>query len=92
MKEIQPLNGFWYKNGFASATHLKFYLGNDNLKNTAVFYYQFVIPSTEDESEIVLGAGNLYMTGETYENWDGSNAGAWNFAVKQLGVILVETK
>jgi hypothetical protein len=87
MKKIQPLNGFWLNGQFVSAVFLKLYLGIDDLESEAKFYYEFL-----SEDKTMLAKGNLTMTGDTYQNWDGSNIGAWHFAVTQLGVILVETK
>lgn len=87
MKEIQPLNGFWLNGTFVSAVFLKLYLGIDDLQSEATFYYEFL-----SSDKTVLGKGNLHMTGETYQNWDGSNAAAWDFAKSKLGVIFEETK
>lgn len=84
MKEIQQLNGFWLNGQFVSAKYLKMYLGVDNLETEAIFYYQFLASDKK-----ILATGNLILYGESYQNWDGSNEGAWNFAVSQLGVILV---
>ena len=87
MKQIFPLTGFWNNNGFASAKYMKMYLGIDNLENEAIFYYQFLAPD-----ETILATGNLILDGEAYQNWDGSNAAAWDFAKSKLGVIFEETK
>lgn len=84
MKAIEPLEGFWNNNGFESAHFINMRF-TDNVKSEAVFYYEFL-----NESKQMLANGNFIIDGETYQNWDGSNEGAWNFAATKLGIIFIE--
>ncbi len=52
----------------------------DNLSTTAQFTYYVA----NDIGEWIQ-QGNLNMTGEDYTNWNGSNAGAYDWALQQLG-------
>lgn len=85
MKHIEPLNGFWLNGEITSATQLLFYLGYDDLKTTARFYYEL-----QNENGVMLGNGNIEITGEQYQSWDGTNESAWDFAANKLGLIFIE--
>lgn len=87
MKQIEIKPGFWHNGKFNDAHFLLLRLGNDNLETSCQFYYEFF---SEDKTKI--GIGNLTMDGETYKNWDGTNAAAWDFVCTALNVILAETK
>ncbi len=87
MKKIQSLNGFWLNGAFVAAEYFKIRIIYDDLETIANFYYEFL-----SENKIVLGKGNFEVTGEDYQNWDGSNEFVWDFAVSKYALILVETK
>jgi hypothetical protein len=61
-----------------------FYLAivSDNLSDNAQFLYQV----SNEDNEIIQN-GELQMTGEEYTNWNGSNAGAYDWALNKLGFI-----
>ena len=52
----------------------------DNLSTTAQFSYYV----TNDSGEWIQ-QGNLEMSGTDYTNWNGSNTGAYDWALQQLG-------
>jgi hypothetical protein len=56
------------------------YLTSDNLSDYARFIYQV----TNDEGETIQ-TGELQMSGTDYTNWNGSNTGAYDWALQQLG-------
>lgn len=80
MKKIQPLN-IWSNGQTKSATQMSL-SGNDNLSNSATFYYCLFTEQGEK-----LADGNLTMTGEDYDNWQ-TNQDAWDWAAKQLNIKL----
>ncbi len=87
MKKIQALNGFWLNGAFVAAEYFRIRIIYDDLETIANFYYEFL-----SDNKTVLGNGNFEITGETYQNWDGSNNFVWSFAVEIFGLILDETK
>ena len=56
------------------------YLTSDNLSDYARFIYQV----TNDEGETIQ-TGDLQMFEADYTNWNGSNTGAYDWALQQLG-------
>jgi hypothetical protein len=52
----------------------------DNLSDYARFIYQV----TNDEGETIQ-TGELQMSGTDYTNWNGSNTGAYDWALNELG-------
>jgi hypothetical protein len=74
MIQIQPVTVTKTGNDFA------LYLTSDNLSDYARFIYQV----TNDEGETIQ-TGELQMSGTDYTNWNGSNTGAYDWALQQLG-------
>jgi hypothetical protein len=74
MIKIQPVTVTKTGNDFA------LYLTSDNLSDYARFIYQV----TNDEGETIQ-TGELQMSGTDYTNWNGSNTGAYDWALQQLG-------
>lgn len=81
MKKIQPLN-IWSNGQTKSATQMSL-SGNDNLSNSATFYYCLFAEQGEKVAD-----GNLTMTGKDYEDWK-TNQYAWDWAAKELGLTLI---
>jgi hypothetical protein len=52
----------------------------DNLSDYARFIYQV----TNDEGETIQ-TGELQMSGTDYTSWNGSNTGAYDWALNELG-------
>jgi hypothetical protein len=79
MKTIQsvvfPLN-------LGTATILNAYCINDNLIDSATFYYQLL-----NDTQSQLQEGNLTMTGEDYVGWV-TNDYAYNWVATQIDVII----
>lgn len=80
MKQIEsvvfPLN-------LGTATILNAYCINDNLTNSAVFYYALL---TQELGQ--LQQGNLTMTDEVYNNWE-TNDYAYAWIAEQLDVTII---
>jgi hypothetical protein len=86
MKEIQPVS-IWYNGVMVLATIINMTSTNDNLVDTATFYYQlFVNPNFQ------VADGVLSMSGEdytTYSSSPDSNSYAYQWGATQLNLTLV---
>jgi len=90
MKQIQPVQ-IWYKGQLINATIFNLYSINDNLIDTAVFYYA-LYSGTLDELGILLSSGNITMSGTdyaTYESSPTSNDFAYSWGASQLNLTLI---
>ena len=94
MKEIQPIS-IWSNGTSHSANFINAYVINDNLTDSATFYYSLIASTTDIEgntSSIQLSQGNLTMGGVDYENWDTAvdiNQEAYVWITTQLNLTLV---
>lgn len=69
-----------------NATALNAYIINDNVVNSATWFYQYgkiTAPSTEFVG-IDNQSGNLAMTGTDYTSWDGTAAAAQTWLCAKL--------
>ena len=88
MKAIQPVQ-IWANGSVQIGDWINAYIINDNLKDTAQFYWSIY---TEETSGILLSQGNLTLTGEEYLLWDTSNdinQAAYEWICFQLGLTLI---
>jgi hypothetical protein len=85
MKNIQPKQVFF--NGIETdATQFNLRIINDNLFDSAVFYYQLF-----DVNSTPLVSGNLTMTNPDYDLWNGVsdiNYSAYQWAATKLNITL----
>ena len=82
MKQIQPVS-IWNNGTNESATILNLTCINDNLFDSAIFYFQLF-----SDSLIVLSNGNLTMSLPNYTiDWT-TNDAAYNWAAIQLGLTI----
>ena len=65
------------------ASLLNAYCINDNLSDSATFYYALL---TDTQSQ--LQQGNLTMTGEVYDNW-ATNDYAYNWVASEIDVTII---
>ena len=80
MKQIKPVV---FPLNLGTATILNAYCINDNLSNSATFYYALL---TDTESQ--LQQGNLTMTGQDYDNW-ATNDYAFNWVASEIDVTII---
>lgn len=76
----------WTNGSVKSATIFDLIIVNDNLSNTAVFYYSLKSDTLQNLSE-----GNLTINGADYEEWDNepsANEYAYNWAAEQLQITI----
>lgn len=85
MKQIQPLT-LWVNGQQVTATVFSLIIINDNLTNSATFYWQLL-----DSAELKLQDGNLTMVEPQYDQWGTSsdvNQWAYEWAATELNLTL----
>ena len=85
MKQIQPLT-LWVNGQQATATLFNLIIINDNLLNSATFYWQLL-----DADAAKLADGNLTMGEPDYDVWGSSadiNLAAYQWAATELNITL----
>jgi hypothetical protein len=85
MKQIQPIQ-IWVNGSLQTATVFNLIIINDNLLNSATFYWQLL-----DSAEVKLADGNLTMGEPTYDQWSlqqDANQWAYEWAATQLNLTL----
>jgi len=86
MKQIQSLT-LWVNGQQATATLFNLIIINDNLLNSATFYWQLL-----DADSVKLQDGNLTMGEPDYDVWGASadiNLAAYEWAATKLNITLV---
>jgi hypothetical protein len=86
MKQIQPIT-LWVNGQQATATLFNLIIINDNLLNSATFYWQLL-----DADAVKLQDGNLTMGEPDYDVWGSSadiNLAAYQWAATKLNITLV---
>jgi hypothetical protein len=95
-KAIEPVQ-IWYNGQTDEAVVLNLISVNDNLQNSATFYYSLLgaAPVTQSEAAVeptpamggaTLTQGNLTLGPDQYPEWDGSNAWILDWAAAQLNL------
>jgi hypothetical protein len=85
MKQIVPFT-LWVNGQQQTATVFNLIIINDNLLNSATFYWQLL-----DSAESKLADGNLTMGEPQYDQWGTStdvNQWAYEWAATQLNITL----
>jgi hypothetical protein len=92
MREIQPIQ-IWKNGEVKTASILDAQIINDNLESNCTFYWMLKeADSVVDEQTIsgqTLADGNVSLSGEDYDNWDGSNDYAFSYIATQINVVLL---
>jgi hypothetical protein len=86
MKQIQPFS-LWVNGQQITATLFNLIIINDNLTNSATFYWQLL-----DADAVKLQDGNLTMGEPDYDVWNSAqdvNLAAYQWAASKLNIILV---
>jgi hypothetical protein len=85
MKQIAPIQ-IWVNGSLQTATLFSLIIINDNLSNSATFYYQLL-----DADAVKLADGNLTMGEPQYDQWGTAsdvNQWAYEWAATQLNITL----
>lgn len=99
MRKIEPVQ-IWSNGQSKQASILDARIINDDLKSSCTFYYELkeadvVTPSSEEGGQdtvvpgVVLANGNVSLSGEDYDNWDGKNDYAYQFIADHLNLTLL---
>ena len=92
MREIQPIQ-IWKNGEVKTASILDAQIINDNLESNCTFYWMLKeADSVVDEQTIsgqTLADGYASLSGEDYDNWDGSNDYAFSYIATQINVVLI---
>ena len=80
MKQIEPVV---FPLNLGTASLLNAYCINDNLSDSATFYYALL-----SDTQSQLQQGNLTMTGEVYDNW-ATNDYAYNWVASEIDVTII---
>jgi len=86
MKQIQPFT-LWVNGQQQTATLFNLIIINDNLLNSATFYWQLL-----DADAVKLADGNLTMGEPDYDVWGSTadvNQAAYDWAASKLSITLV---
>lgn len=86
MKQIQPFS-LWVNGQQVTATLFSLIIINDNLLNSATFYWQLL-----DAESVKLQDGNLTMGEPDYDVWNSAqdvNLAAYQWAASKLNITLV---
>jgi len=86
MKQIQPIQ-IWVNGADQTATLFNLIIINDNLTNSATFYWQLL-----DADAVKLADGNLTMGEPDYDVWGSTtdvNQAAYDWAASKLSITLV---
>lgn len=92
MKQIQPVQ-LWYNGQITEATSLNAYVINDNLQNTANFWWGLYSESIDPGQQgKCIASGNLSMIGQDYIDWNNDtdiNDAAYTWIAEQLGLTII---
>jgi hypothetical protein len=86
MKQIQPIS-IWVNGANQTATLFSLIIINDNLTNSATFYWQLL-----DADASKLADGNLTIGEPDYDVWGSTadvNQAAYDWAASKLNITLV---
>jgi hypothetical protein len=85
MKQIQPIS-IWVNGQLKTATLFSLIIINDNLLDSATFYWQLL-----DADSVKLQDGNLTMDAADYAVWSSTqdiNQSAYDWAANKLNITL----
>jgi hypothetical protein len=92
MKQIQPIQ-IWVNGQLETGSWLGAYIINDNLSNSAQFYWWIAANVSEADSVgSTLSSGNLTINGQSYIDWNDTsdiNDYAYVWIADQLGLTLI---
>lgn len=92
MKNIEPFD-LWTASGTKTAKYLSSKIIDDNMDNSATFYWQLFDEKTDEEGNVSAGEsirnGNVSMDAEQYEAWDNSNEQGYEYVANQINVTIL---
>lgn len=97
MAQIQPIS-IWKDGQVKTASEFTLRIIADDLATSCTFYYELkegdVVSQDSEGNDVttqgaVLSVGNESMSGQDYQDWDGSNGAAYSYVAGKLNIILV---
>lgn len=93
MKQIEPVQ-IWVNGEQKVANYLNAYIVNDNLIDSATFFYALISRETVDGSDLdsSLANGNVSIDGQEYDDWGNSgdvNGEAYSIIAEKLNLVLI---
>jgi hypothetical protein len=92
MKQIQPIQ-IWVNGQLETGSWLGAYIINDNLSDSAQFYWWITASGSEADSVgSTLTSGNLTIAGQSYIDWNDTsdiNDYAYVWIADQLGLTMI---
>ena len=92
MKQIQPIST-WVSGEVKTAEYFDLRIIADDLQSSCTFYYDLKAKQLDEEGVVSAGEqvsnGNLSLSGEEYDSWDGSNDWAYNWAAGKLNLTII---
>lgn len=91
MKQIEPVQ-VWTNGSVQEGTLLNAYIINDNLSDSATFYWQIFSSDAEGNAVASLAEGNLTINEPDYDVWGSSadiNLAAYQWIASQLSLTLI---
>lgn len=88
MKSIEPIQ-IWSNGQLKTASELDARIINDDLQSSCTFYWELKEATTEETQGQQLAQGNVSMSGEDYENWDGNNDLAYSYIANHINVTIL---
>jgi hypothetical protein len=92
MREIQQIQ-IWKNGEVKIASILNATIISDNLQNNCTFYWQLkeadIVSDKQVISGEVLADGNITLSNEEYDNWDGNNDYAFNYISQKINIELL---
>jgi len=92
MREIQQIQ-IWKNGEVKTASILDAQIISDNLQSNCTFYWMLkeadIVIEEQTISGAVLADGNVNLSGEDYDNWDGDNNYAFEYIAQQINVVLL---
>ena len=92
MKQIQSVQ-IWTATGTKTAEYFGARIIADDLETSATFYWNLNAAQLDEEGVSSAGQqlaeGNISMSGEEYQAWDGSNDAAYQFVASAIGVVII---
>ena len=92
MVKIEPIST-WIGGEVKTAEYFDLRIIADDLESSCTFYYDLKAKQVDEEGNESAGEqvsnGNLSLSGEEYDQWDGSNEWAYNWAASKLNLVIV---
>ena len=92
MKQIQPIST-WVSGEVKTAEYFDLRIIADDLQSSCTFYYDLKAKQVDEEGVESAGEqvsnGNLSLSGDEYQEWDGSNDWAYSWAASKLNLVII---